>query len=304
MLKDKNFGSLSHKVRLELMSIIDDYYSLEKQLTVVVMPFFGLLQTQGNECKTFLNFVDINTLDLMNRQFKDVFVYPGENRYLSQYGESLKCVEHLMQEQNTFSRVVNKTTNFNDTLKVHKNILSLYEKTVNNFDLISKKYPLPYKTVLNIKTPQDLICFINKLNKEIKQNNCKNKICLICPISFITEHKASVYNSLVETINSIGGTLYFAQNQSDKYLYSGMSKMLFDEQYSEKFVHSIQDFAKVYNENVIKLAKRKLKFESLIKKVKNGELGTSEIEIMDNLKKIDTNEIFLHKHLDDKNLSK
>ena len=82
-MKKENFRELSPKVKMALLSLIDEFYSIDKQHTVVVMPFFGLLHSQGNESKPFLNYVDINILDLMKSQFKGVVVYPGENNYLS-----------------------------------------------------------------------------------------------------------------------------------------------------------------------------------------------------------------------------
>ena len=108
-----------------LLSLVNDFYSIEKQHTVVVIPFFGLLHSQGNESKPFLNYVDINILDLMKRQFKDVVVYPGENRYLSSYGLPLTAVEHLAHEQNLLSRIVNRTTNFDKLSDRHREILYL-----------------------------------------------------------------------------------------------------------------------------------------------------------------------------------
>lgn len=288
---------MSPKVKMVLLSLVNDFYSIEKQHTVVVMPFFGLLHTQANESKPFLNYVDINILDLMKTQFKDVVVYSGENRYLSFYGLSLTLVEHLANEQNLLSRIVNKTTNFDKISDKHKEILHLYEKAIIDFDIMKERYPLPYKTAFNIQTPEDLISFVIGLDEKLKLKDCKNKICLVCPISFLTEHTSDVYDLIRNTIKSIGGTLYFAQNQSDLYLYNSDYRLLYDEQYDEKFVQSIQDFANTYNEDISKLAKSKLQFNSIIQQIKNGKFGSSEREIVDNLEQIDVEKLYYAKHL-------
>ena len=214
-MKKDYLSEMSPKVKMALLSLVNDFYSIEKQHTVVVIPFFGLLHSQGNESKPFLNYVDINILDLMKRQFKDVVVYPGENRYLSSYGLPLTIVEHLANEQNLLSRIVNRTTNFDSLSDRHKEIISLYEKTLTDFDAMKEKYPLPYKTAFNIQTPEDLISFVKQLDRKIKHEDRENKICLVCPISYLIDHSSQIYDSIAETIKSIGGTLYFAQNQSD-----------------------------------------------------------------------------------------
>ena len=291
-MKTGYLSGISPKVKMALLSLVNDFYSIEQQHTVVVMPFFGLLHSQGNESKPFLNYVDINILDLMKKQFKDVIVYPGENSYLASYGLPLTIVEHLANEQNLLSRIVNRTTNFDRLSDRHKEILSLYEKTLTDFDAMKEKYPLPYKTAFNIQTPEDLISFVKQLDRKIKQEERENKICLICPISYLIDHTSEIYNSISETMKSIGGTLYFAQNQSDKYLYSNAYQMLYDEQYDEKIVQSIQDFATAYNEDITIIAKNKVNFNSIVNAVRNGDYGSTDTEIINNLEQIDVGKLY------------
>lgn len=282
---------MSPKVKMALLSLVNDFYSIEKQHTVVVMPFFGLLHSQGNESKPFLNYADLNILDLMKNQFKDVIVYPGENNYLSSYGLSLKSVEHLAHEQNLLSRIVNKTTNFDKLSDRHNDIINLYKKALADFDTMKEKYPLPYKPAFNIQTPEDLISLVKHLDRKIKKEDPNNKICLVCPISYLIDHSSQIYKSIAETIKSIGGTLYFAQNQSDKYLYSNDYQMLYNDQYDEKIVQSIQDFANTYNEDITRIAKHKIHFNSIVNAVRNGSYGSTESEIIDNLEQIDVKNI-------------
>ena len=285
-------SKMSPKVKMALLSLVNDFYSIEKQHTVVVIPFFGLLHSQGNESKPFLNYIDINILDLMKSQFKDVIVYPGENSYLSSYGQSLNSLEHLAYEQNLLSRIVNRTTNFDKLSDRHREILYLYEKTLADFDTMKGKYPLPYKTSFNIKTPEDLISFIKQLDRKIKQEDKDNKICLVCPISYLIDHSSQIYNTIAETIKTIGGTLYFAQNQSDIYLYNSDYQMLYNDQYDEKIIQSIQDFANTYNQDITIMAKNKIHFSSIISAVRNGDYGSTESEIIDNLEQIDVGELY------------
>jgi len=283
---------LSPKVKIALFSLVNDYFSLEKQNTVVVMPFFGLLHSQGNESKPILNYVDINILDIMKNQFKDVIVYPGENRYLDNYNLPLTSVEHLAHEQNTLSRIVNKTTNFNKISDKHSEILYFYKKAITNFEKIKKQYPLPYNTAFNIETPEQLINFIKQLDKKLKQENKNSKICLICPLSYLTEHSSDVYHSIQEMIKYINGTLYFAQNQSDRYLSSSDYGLLFNDQYPESFIHSIQDFSNTYCKDISTLAKNKIQFENIINNIINGNYGSTDKEIIENLDNIDIKNIY------------
>ena len=284
--KNGIFGDLSPRVKMALISLVDDFYSIEKQHTVVVMPFFGLLHTQGNESKPFLNYVDLNILDLMHKHFKQVVVYPGENRYLRAYGLHLNSAEHLANEQNLLSRIVNRTTNFDGVSERHNEIICLYQKALANFDAMKERCPLPYKTAFDIQSPEELLDFITQLDKKIKQEDCRNKLCLVCPVSYLTEHSQSVYNSVEAKMQEIGGRLYFAQNQSDGYLYNASYRLLYDEQFKDKFVQSIQDFVMKYNEDIITLAKNKLNFDEIVKDVKSGKLGSSEKEILGSLYKI------------------
>ena len=168
-MKKDYLSEMSPKVKMALLSLVNDFYSIEKQHTVVVIPFFGLLHSQGNVSKPFLNYVDINILDLMKRQFKDVVVYPGENRYLSSYGLPLTAVEYLAHEQNLLSRIVNRTTNFDKLSDRHREILYLYEKALADFDTMKEKQPLPYRTAFSIQTPEDLISFV----KQLDNTSCK-----------------------------------------------------------------------------------------------------------------------------------
>lgn len=285
-------SEMSPKVKMALLSLVNDFYSIEKQHTVVVMPFFGLLHSQGNESKPFLNYVDINILDLMKSQFKDVVVYSGENRYLSSYGLPLTAVDHLAHEQNLLSRIVNRTTNFDRLSERHREILYLYEKALADFDTMKEKYPLPYKTAFNIKTPEDLISFVKQLDRKIKQENKDNKICLVCPISYLIDHSTQIYDSIAETMKSIGGTLYFAQNQSDMYLYSNYYQTLYNEQYNEKIIQSIQDFANTYNKDITKMAKNKINFNRILNSIRNGDYESTESEVIDNLEQINIEELY------------
>lgn len=290
-MKKDYLSEMSPKVKMALLSLVNDFYSIEKQHTVVVIPFFGLLHSQGNESKPFLNYVDINILDLMKRQFKDVVVYPGENRYLSSYGLPLTAVEHLAHEQNLLSRIVNRTTNFDKLSDRHREILYLYEKALADFDTMKEKQPLPYRTAFSIQTPEDLISFVKQLDIKIKQEDSDNKICLVCPISYLIDHSSQIYDSIAETMKSIGGTLYFAQNQSDIYLYDNAYQMLYNEQYDERIIQSIQDFANIYNEDIARMAKNKLHFNSIVSAVRNGDYGSTESEIIDNLEQINVQKL-------------
>lgn len=298
-MKKDYLKDMSPRVRMALISLISDFYSIEKQHTIVVMPFFGLLHSQGNESKPFLNYVDINILDIMKSHFKDVVVYPGENHYLSSYGLDLSSVNHLAHEQYLLSRIVNRTTNFEGLSDRHRGILCSYEKALADFDTMKEKYPLPYRTAFDIQTPEELISYIKQINETSKQEDKDNKICLLCPISYLIDHTNETYFSLTETMKSIGGSLYFSQNQSDKYLYDSSYRQLFDDQYDEKFVHSIQDFANTYNEDISRLAKAKLQFDSVIQQINNGSFGATEKEIVDNLSQIDVGKLYSTKSLNE-----
>ena len=71
-MKKGYLSEMSPKVKMAILSLVNDFYNIEKQHTIVVIPFFGLLHSQGNESKPFLNYADINILDLMKKQFRDM----------------------------------------------------------------------------------------------------------------------------------------------------------------------------------------------------------------------------------------
>ena len=62
---------------------------------------------------------------------------------------------------------------------------------------------------------------------------------------------------------------------------------MFDEQYDEKFIHSIQDFANSYCQDTLQLIKEEIKIDDIINKIQNGKYGSDEEEIICNIKKID-----------------
>lgn len=290
-MKKENFRELSPKVKMALLSLIDEFYSIDKQHTVVVMPFFGLLHSQGNESKPFLNYVDVNILDLMKSQFKGVVVYPGENNYLSSYGLPSSAIEHLANEQNILSRIVNKTTSFDKISDRHREILYLYEKAIADFDKMKEKYPLPYKTAFDIQSTENLVSYIKRINHKIKQEDKENKICLVCPLSFVTDQN-STYDVVAELIKSTGGMLYFAGNHSDRYLTTTDYRILYDEDHSERFIQSIQDFATSYNEDISNRAMKRLQFDKIINQIKNGDMGSSDNQIIERLQQIDVEQLY------------
>lgn len=293
----KNLERLPVKVKMALLSMLDDYYSLEKSHTVIVMPFFGLLHTSGNEAKPILNYVDINILDIMKSHFKDVFVYAGDNKFLQYYGLDLNVAQFLADEQNILSRIVNKTTNFDRISDKHTEILRLYQGFINNFDEMKQLYPLPYKTAFDVSSPSDLIDFIKKVDKKIKSEDKFAKICLICPLSYLTNYPRDVYNSIKTVVDELGVMLYFSQNQSDGNLYSAFSHLNYNGLFNEKLIQSIQDFANQYCDDVSKEAYKKLNVEQVYQSILKGEFGKSEKETIDKIEQINTNQIYASAHI-------
>ena len=57
----------------------------------------------------------------------------------------------------------------------------------------------------------------------------------------------------------------------------------FDEKNREKFINSIQDFAKTYSAKVSKEAKKVLKVDELCELILNGQFGNSENEIIERI---------------------
>ena len=292
-MKD-SLNNLSFKVKCNLLSKIDSYYKIEKAHTIVVIPFYGLLHMLGNEPRPILSFADLNTLSIISdSQFKDVYVYPGENSDLIGYNLStLESTKHMATEQFILSKILNNPTSFKTITQEHYKILGEYRDALINFREFSKKYPLPYKTAFDIESPQDLITFIDKIYKQSKETDDLTRICLLISANNLQENEKNRYSQIKNYINSINGTLYLAQNQGHRYIHSIGYNFLLEDQFQEPTVHSIQDFAKVYSRQVSEDAKKAFDINNLYKQIISGELGSSENEIIENIEHINVQEIY------------
>lgn len=292
-LNDKEcLVGLSPKVKLSLASLCDEMYSKEKSHTVVIMPFFGLLHAQANEYKPYLNHSELVILDLMKKHFNNVIVYPGENRYLKEYNLNIDIVETLAKEQIVYSRIINKTMPFDITKTARFDFANLKDEVQNNLDKLNQFYSLPYNAEFSINSPMELLEFVKSTNNAIKEQNKNLKICLVCPISYLTDYNKSVYNNLVQEVKKIGGTIYVATKHSFRYIDSIAYKLLHDEQIDERIIHSLEDFAKVYSEEVFEIIKQKLNYAKLISDIKSGKYGVEESEIIKAIEKIDVTYLY------------
>ena len=282
-MSNKSVYDLESKIKISLLSKLNDYYCIEKERTILIMPFFGLLHPISNEPRPILNHVDLNILNIMKNQFKDVIVYPGDNKYISSYNLSVnEEIESFAKQQYYLSSVVNRPTSFSSESK-------WYEEIINNLD---EEIVLPYNTAFDIGDINELISYIKNIYKVTSKTDKLTKICLICPLSYINENNDENYNKLKNYISSINGLLYFAQNQADTYMYNNYQFYLYDEQYGEKFINSIQDFVKEYNSQVSKEAKKVLKVDELCELILNGEFGSSEKEIIERIEQIDVDRLY------------
>lgn len=282
-MSNKNFYDLSPKVKAVLLGKLNDYYCTEKEHTVLIMPFFGLLHPISNEPRPILNHVDLNILNIMKNQFKDVIVYPGDNKYISAYNLYVnKEIESFAKQQYYLSAMVNRPTSFSSNSKWYENI-------INNLD---EEMVLPYNTAFDIGDINELISYIKIIYKEASKTDKLTKICLICPTSHISENNDENYNKLKNFIASINGLLYFAHNQADTYMYNNYQYYLYDDKYSEKFINSIQDFVKVYNSKISKEAKKVLKADELCELILNDQFGNNENEIIERIEQIDVDGLY------------
>jgi len=178
--------------------------------------------------------------------------------------------------------MVNRPTSFSGEPKWYENI-------INNLD---EETVLPYNTAFDIGDINELITYIKNVYKEVSKTDKLTKICLICPSSYINENNEENYKKLKNFINSINGSLYFAHNQADTYMYNNYQFYLYDEQYGEKFINSIQDFSKTYSAKVSKEAKKVLKADELYELILNGQFGNSENEIIERIEQIDVDRLY------------
>lgn len=282
-MSNKNFYDLSPKVKAILLGILNDYYCVEKEHTILIMPFFGLLHPISNEPRLILNHVDLNIMNIMKNQFKEVIVYPGDNRYFSAYNLSInEEIENLAKQQYYFSNMANRPTSFSADSKWYENIK----------DNLDSEIVLPYNTAFEIEDINQLISYVEKVCRDASKTDKLTKICLICPLSYISEMNNENYNKIKNCISSINGSLYFAQNQADTYMYNNGQFYLYDERYEEKFINSIQDFAKIYSAKVSKEAKKVLKVDELCELILNGEFGSRENEIIERIEQIDVDRLY------------
>lgn len=295
---DGIFANFPTKVKFALLSKFEDFYSISKSHTIVVMPFWGLLHIIGNEPRPILNFVDMNILNLMSKDFKDVIVYAGENRYLYYYNARLdSATEHLAKEQYILSRIVNKSTNFQNVSQEHINISNEYNSALKDLNSFSKKYPLPYSTAFSIGDSTDLLTYVKEIYENSKQKDRLTNICLIYPINYLQDNDNENYLQVKDYINSIGGTLFISQNQCDNYMHSNSYGFIYDDFYPEEVIHSIQDFAKTYNRQKSYEAKKAFKIDELYNEISQDLLNHYQNEVIEKIENIDVAEIFNNHYL-------
>ena len=282
-MSNKSIYDLPPKIKISLLSILNDYYCKEKEHTIVIMPFFGLLHPISNEPRPILNHVDLNILNIMKNQFKNVIVYPGDSKYISSYNLSVnEEIESFAKQQYYLSSVVNRPTSFSSESK-------WYEEIINNLD---EEIVLPYNTAFDIGDINELITYIKNVYKEVSKTDKLAKICLVSPSSYINENNEENYNKLNKFISSINGSLYFAHNQADTYIYNNYQYYLYDDKYNGKFINSIQDFVKVYNSNISKEAKKVIKVDEICENILNGEFGNNENQIIETIEQIDVDRLY------------
>ena len=127
-MSNKKLYDLSPKVKLSLLGKLNDYYCMEKEHTILIMPFFGLLHPISKEPRPILNHVDLNIINIMKNQFKDVIVYPGDNKYVSAYNLSVdEEIENFAKQQYCLSSMVNRPTSFSSNSIWYENIIYIVD---------------------------------------------------------------------------------------------------------------------------------------------------------------------------------
>lgn len=291
---NKIYATMLPKVKIELLDILNEYYQIAKSHTIVICPFFGLLHMYGNESHPILDFGNLKTICAMTKDFKDVYVYPGTTNScyetINKQPTEEECILRA-QEQYILSNILNRTLGYSSFHKVHTDTIKMYKKSIDKFDEMNKQYPLPYKTAFNLTTTNELIEFINQIFTETKKTDELTKIILIYDtdkLDYNTD-KQEDFIKIEQFINSINGSLYLAQNHSEKYVYSIRS---IDESFCYNSIISLQHFSKVYNSIISNEAKKAIQMDTLIKNIANGLLGETENEIVNNLHLLDCNEIY------------
>lgn len=294
MLVNNFYTDMFPKVKVELLWLLNEYYQIAKSHTIVICPFFGLLHMYGNESHPLLDFGNLKTICAMNKDFKDVYVYPGTtNSYYRAIGQQPPEEEYIFraQEQYIISEILNRTLGYSSFQKVHADTIDIYKKAIDNFEEIKKQYPLPYKTVFNLTNANALIDFINQVFSEAKKTDELAKVLLIYDTDELDfqVNKQDDFAKIEQFMSSINGTLYLAQNHSEKYMYSIRA---IDEIYNYNTVISLQHFSKVYSNAISIEAKAAIQIDILTKNIANGHLGETENEIVRNISLLDCNELY------------
>lgn len=269
------------RLYVELGTILSKLYDIEQSHTIVFMPFFGLIHIYGNQLQPIMDFGTQMTLTLMNKNFKQLYVYKGETE--ATYGnDSPKSMEILAQKQWILSKVLNEvieysgfTSDYNDNVNLFENEhtngrFKLYNDS--SFNQLIDKYPLPYKTIFDVQNDDDFINYIDKTLLDAQKEDELAKVLLIYPTYWIQEEKKlQSFKKIEQYINSINGTIYYASNYSgdfinnDKYLYRLCQ--------GYKCVCTLQHFSKTYCEDIHEQMLEVLNQNLSPEDIKNGVFG-------------------------------
>lgn len=273
----------------DLSNILLELYEIEQSHTIVFMPFYGLVHIYGNQLQPILDFGTMMTLTLMNKRFKQLYIYKGETE--ATYGNnSPECMEVLVQKQWILSHILNEVIEYSSFSSDYNDKVNLFEnehtngmfKLYNNsrFNQLIDKYPLPYKTIFDIETADDFIYYIDRTLKEAQKEDELAKVLLIYPTYWIQEEKSlQKFKKIEEYIKSINGTIYYASNYSGDFI--NMDKYIYRPCHDYKHVCTLQHFSKIYCEDVHEQMLEILGENLSPEDIKNGLFGSNAGKIRD-----------------------
>lgn len=280
------YNEIAHDRRLyiDLGDKLSELYAIEESHTIVFMPFFGLIHIYGNQIQPILDYATMMTLTLMNKRFKQLYVYKGETE--ATYGnDTSESMEILAQKQWILSHVLNETIVYSPFTSDYNDKVNLFEnehtngkfKLYNNssFKQLIDEFPLPYKTIFDLKTEEDFIKYIDNTLKEFQKEDELAKVLLVYPTYWIQEEKQlKNFKKIEEYIKSINGTIYYASNYSGDFV--NIDKYIFRECHDYKHVCSLQHFSKTYcddiNEQMLELMGKNISTEG----IKNAKFVLSD----------------------------
>lgn len=305
--------NLSQKIQNCIENKIYEFYDIEKQNSVVFMPLFSfLLQGGGNHIQPMITYSERFACTATSDDFKSVYIFPGYYRDIEDITqeryENILGIVSLYQRlyKNSISHNSTKETEFNNFLHFSEQAKAENNNIINHdiFDNFYKIYSIGLNETLTkikeilLSEDKNIKPIVILPRDDVFRTNYSNVYNEDC--TFLTKQNIEELKLFEKEYTA---KIFLASNNAGRDSHcEGVALRLYETIFENPFpiVKSLDDFYTIYSKILIDEFKQATTFDELIVDIYNGNYGTTETEIIENIKNIklnnQTNQPYLKKY--------